>query len=149
MKSQLFADMLLRDLQKVKEEVSAYQEDSDLWAIPDGVKNSGGTLALHLAGNIRHFIGHLLGKTGYKRQRDLEFSARNISREDILSDLEQAMQVVKETLPLWDESALESTYPSDVFGANRSVEDILLVLTTHLSYHLGQLNYHHRIVSSH
>lgn len=147
MQSQLFSDIIVRDLNKVKEEVSAYREDSHMWIIPDGVNNSGGTLALHLAGNIRHFIGHLLGQSGYERQRDMEFSARDLSREEILTALGHAIQDVKETMPRLDRPALESAFPSDVFGTGRSVEDILLVLTTHLSYHLGQLNYHRRMVS--
>ena len=63
-----------RDLGKLKEEVDSYQNEANLWIVTNDVSNSAGNLCLHLVGNLNHFIGAVLGDSGYVRQRDLEFS---------------------------------------------------------------------------
>ena len=53
--------MMARELTTLKQEIEAYGSDADVWRTPPGITNSAGTLALHLAGNLRHFVGGVLG----------------------------------------------------------------------------------------
>ena len=140
--------LMLRDLQKCITEIAAYATDEQLWLVPDGVNNSGGTLALHLAGNLQHFIGHVLGGTDYRRNREREFSERHLSRSAVIAELELATVAVKNTFVQLQASDPTAVFPDTTFGPDKTIEEILPILMTHLSYHLGQLNYHRRIVGA-
>lgn len=137
-----------RDLQKVIGEIKLYKTDEDLWKLEDGISNSGGNLALHLIGNINHFFGANLGKTGYKRERDLEFSDKNISRDDIVKKLENTILVFKETLSNLSDEDLHKDYPEELGGKSNKTLAIIIHMLTHLNYHLGQINYHRRFFSN-
>ena len=140
-----FSEIILRDLEKFKEEIRLFP-DEKLWSVQGDIKNSAGTLALHLTGNLKHFIGAILGNTGYVRQRDKEFSDTNISKEKLLQGLEETTAVVKKTLSeLTDEQALQ-IYPFDKFKEKATTLYALTHLTAHLNYHLGQVNYLRRII---
>lgn len=136
-----------RDLNKVIEEIKQYQSEEDLWKIGDGITNSGGNLALHLIGNINHFFGTNLGNTGFKRERDLEFSNKNVSREEIISNLKESVEVLKETMKNLSDEDFHNDYPEELFGETHKTIAIILHLLTHLNYHLGQINYHRRFFS--
>ena len=140
-----FADFYLRDLSKLKEEISLYKNENDLWLLNGDVKNSAGTLALHLIGNLKHFIGAQLGKTGYVRNRDKEFAERNIPREFILKEIDEVIAILKKVLSTVKDADLEKEFPIEFLGEKRTIGYILLVLATHLNYHLGQVNYHRRM----
>ncbi len=146
MQVQHMTDLYLRDLNKLKTELSLYKNEADLWQLKGDVKNSGGTLALHLIGNLKHFIGAQLGNTGYVRQRDKEFSDRNIPREKIISEIDETIVILKKVLPTLTDEDLEKKYPIKFLEEERTVGYILLTLLTHLSYHLGQVNYHRRLL---
>ena len=139
-----FTDFCLRDANKLKEEISLYKNESDLWILKGDAKNSGGTLALHLIGNLKHFIGAQLGKTGFARNRDKEFADRNIPRETILKEIDEVIEMLKKVLPTIKDADLEKDYPIEFLGEKRTIGYILLVIATHLNYHLGQINYHRR-----
>jgi len=53
--------------------------------------------------------------------------------------------MVIRVLDSMDESELEATYPKVVFKEEMSTAYFLVHLTTHLAYHLGQLNYYRRL----
>lgn len=135
-----------RDLLKVRDEISQYKNESDLWVVKPGISNSAGNLALHLVGNLNHFIGATLGNTGYVRQRDLEFSQKDIPREKIYSMLDDTIAVVKNTLTELPNAQLVHDFPLEKHGKIVSVWHMLLHLSTHLNYHLGQINYHRRML---
>lgn len=137
-----------RDLQKCIAEVQAYASDEQLWSIPPGVLNSGGTLALHLAGNLRHFVGYVLGGSNYLRNREREFNDRGLSREEVASQLAAASMAVNSTFLQLQNTDPNALFPDTTFGPDKTVEEILYVLLSHLSYHLGQLNYHRRITGA-
>ncbi len=141
--------ILLRDLESVKAELAAFPDEASVWLTPQGITNSAGTLALHLAGNIRHFVGAKLGGTGYVRQREHEFSARGVPRADLFADLEQAIAVVREAFGGGRAIDLDAPFPETVGGKFQVVTgDWLLQLTTHLGFHLGQIGYLRRIVTT-
>lgn len=140
--------LLHRDLTAAQREVEAYPDDAALWRVVPGIGNSGGTLAMHLAGNLRHFIGATLGATGYARDRDAEFSVRGISRAEVSRHLNDAMTQVTNTLRVLDPSTLDAVYPITVGTALTVRTDVYFVhLVAHASYHLGQIDYHRRIVT--
>jgi hypothetical protein len=144
---QPYLEFFLRDLNKVKEEITLYKNESDLWVLKGEIQNSAGTLALHLIGNIKHFIGAHIGHTGYVRDRDREFSDRNIPREKLISELQEAISIVEKVLPTIKDEDFSKEFPVEMYGAKRNTGYIILSLSTHLCYHLGQINYHRRLAA--
>lgn len=136
-----------RDLNKIKKEIDLYEKEELIWLVRSEVNNSAGNLVLHLCGNLKHFIGAVLGNTGFKRDREAEFSTKNVSRESLHKQIDETHKVVLETLDNMNELELEVTYPINVLREDMSTEFFLTHLATHLSYHLGQLTYHRRLIS--
>lgn len=137
-----------RDLSKLKEEIGLYRDEASLWKIDGAITNSAGNLTLHLIGNLRHFFGAVLGETGYIRDRDKEFSDGGVSRADLITGIDQAAADVRLTLEKLRLDDLAKTYPIEVFGHPMTTEYFLVHLATHLNYHLGQINYHRRLLGS-
>lgn len=141
--------ILVRDLETVKREIAAFPDDASVWVTPAGITNAAGTLALHLAGNIRHFIGARLGGSGYRRDREREFAARGVSRADLLAELDEAIAAVNRALDGSRPIDISAEFPEVVGGKFRvATGDWLIHLTTHLTFHLGQIGYLRRIVTS-
>jgi uncharacterized damage-inducible protein DinB len=138
---------LLRDIDGVISELESYADEADIWAAPGAVKNSAGTLALHLAGNLQHYIGAALGSSGYIRDRPAEFAARNVPRSDIIRELGAARAVIADTLTALTPEVLAGSHPDVPVDAELTVERFLTHLSTHLAYHLGQIDYHRRVVT--
>lgn len=138
--------LFLRDLEKLKTEITSFKDEKKFWEVSGDIKNSAGNLCLHLCGNLQHFIGAVLGNTGYERKRDLEFSKKHVPVKELMAEIELTIEVVETTLKNLPEGILEKTYPINVFGYEMSTEYFLTHLTTHLNYHLGQINYHRRLL---
>jgi len=136
-----------RDLAKLKSEIEQYDDEADLWKIAAGISNSAGNLCLHLTGNLNHFFGAVLGDSGYVRDRDAEFANQNVARSKMLADIDATLDVVRSTLAGLTENDLDKPYPTEVFGHAMTTGFFLVHLTTHLNYHLGQINYHRRLVA--
>jgi uncharacterized damage-inducible protein DinB len=135
-----------RDLNKLKVEIEAYQNEKNLWLIDKAIANSTGNLCLHLIGNLNAFIGAVLGGTNYVRQRELEFSTKDVPREELLKMLDDTIAIVETSLSKLSAETLDNEYPMQVFGKPMTTEYFLIHLTTHLTYHLGQINYHRRLM---
>ena len=135
-----------RDLNKLKKEIAAYQNEENIWIVDKNITNCGGNLCLHLLGNLNHFIGTLLGETGYVRQRDLEFSLKNVPRTTLIEQVEDTMEMIEKVLNQLTEADLAKEYPIIVFKERMPTGFFLTHLTTHLTYHLGQVNYHRRLL---
>jgi hypothetical protein len=135
-----------RDLQKLKTEIELYKDEDNLWLVKEGISNSAGNLCLHLIGNLSHFIGATLGNTGYVRHREDEFSLKNIPRQDLITNIENCRLIVKTTLVKLIAADLEKEFPLRIFEKTITTEMMLMHLTTHLTYHLGQINYHRRLL---
>lgn len=148
MNASLFLHFFSRDLDQFAAEIEAFPSEESLWRRGGEVKNSGGTLALHIAGNLQHFFGAVLGGTGYARHREREFSARNISKMEILAGLQAARKAVSEVLENMNDAQLDNIYPASHFGENRSNGFVFLQLLAHLNYHLGQVNYLRRLTAA-
>lgn len=137
-----------RDLSKLKTEIELYRDEKKLWYTEKGISNSAGNLCLHLIGNLNAFIGAELGKTGYVRNRDLEFSLKDMPRKELIEKIEATMVVVKQSLATVTTEQLQADYPLMVFKEKISTGMFLTHLATHLNYHLGQINYHRRLLDA-
>ena len=135
-----------RDLNKLKTEISLYQDEKKIWYVEKNIANSAGNLCLHLIGNLNTYIGAEIGKTNYIRNRDHEFSLKDISRAELIHKIEETILVVDEALNKLTDQALQEEYPMLVFEKKTSTVYFLVHLTTHLAYHLGQINYHRRLL---
>lgn len=135
-----------RDLDKLITEVKAYKKEEHLWIVNGEITNPGGNLALHLCGNLRHFIAAMLGGSGYIRQRDDEFNLKDVKKSDIVDEIKTTKKVVLETIEGLTVAQLEENYPVNVFGKEMTTIFFLNHLYGHLNYHLGQLNYHRRLL---
>ena len=135
-----------RDLQKLEEEINLYQTDEVLWKIAGEIKNPAGNLCLHLCGNLQHYIGKNLGQTSYIRNRDNEFAAKGISKAELIAEIQKTKQTVHDTLETLKPSVLEAEYVEKVYDYPMTTAYFLIHLTAHFSYHLGQINYHRRLL---
>lgn len=141
---------MVRDLHALEREIEAYPDDDLLWLTPPGISNSAGNLALHLTGNLRHFVGATLGKSGYVRNRDAEFATRGMSRADLVSEIRAAIMDVERALSELDDSRIDATFPIPIGPEQKKVRtgDWLVHLAGHLTYHLGQIDYHRRLLTA-
>jgi uncharacterized damage-inducible protein DinB len=140
--------LFTRDLNKLKTEIEAYQSEEIIWKIDKNILNSAGNLSLHLVGNISHFVGAILGNSGYIRNRELEFSLKNIPRTELIQQIENTIEVVNSSLEKLSAEDLEKEYPIEPLGYKMTTDNFLIHLIGHLEYHLGQINYHRRLLDN-
>ena len=139
--------LFLRELRALRREIEAYPDESSLWETRDGITNTGGNLALHLCGNLQHYVGARLGDSGYVRDRDAEFARRNVSRAEILAEIDAATAAVRLGLNRINDEDLEQPYPESIAKTTVTTGVWLMHLVAHLGYHLGQIDYHRRMVT--
>jgi uncharacterized damage-inducible protein DinB len=137
-----------RDLQKLEEEINLYQSEEAIWKTAGEIKNPAGNLCLHLCGNLQHYIGKNLGQTNYVRNRDNEFAAKGISKAELVAEIQKTKQTVHDTLETLKPSVLETEYVEKVYDFPMTTAYFLIHLTAHFSYHLGQINYHRRLIGA-
>jgi len=139
--------VMLRELRAARRMVEAYPDDAGPWTERPGLPNVGGTLVLHIAGNLQYFFGTVLGGTSYRRDRDAEFARRGVPRAELLAELDAAIAVVDRVLATLTPAVLDADYPVPILGRVVHTRDYLVHLAMHLAYHLGQLDYHRRVVT--
>lgn len=142
-----FRTLLVRDLEAMIREIEAYPDEASVWRLPLGINNSAGTLALHCAGNLHHFIGTVLGGCDYRRDRDAEFADRDLPKSEIVARLQQSRAAVEKTLSGVTEEVMEGDFPEPIGGHRQPAVRALAHIATHLAYHLGQVDYHRRAVT--
>jgi len=135
-----------RDLNKLKNEIASYSNEDRLWIVDQEISNCAGNLCLHIVGNLNTYIGANLGNTGYIRHRELEFSLKDIPRSELLSQIDTVMIIVENILNTLTSEDLEKQYTQRVFEEKTTTGYFLIHLTSHLAYHLGQINYHRRLL---
>ena len=144
----VLATLFRRDLTRLHQEIEAYPDEASLWQVAPGISNSAGNLVLHLVGNLSTYLGATLGQTGYVRDRDAEFSLKNVPKSALLSQVEAVQNVVDQVLQSLPADQLERPYPGDVLGYPMTTAHFLLHLHGHLNYHLGQIDYHRRLLTA-
>ncbi|QEC74647.1 DinB family protein [Mucilaginibacter ginsenosidivorax] len=140
-----FAELYRRDILKLKEEIGQFKTEAYLWRKVDGINNPAGNLALHIIGGLNYLVGTLIGHTGYVRDREKEFSARDVSQEQLITGLDELAVIVHRVLSGLSADEFGADYPLDFLGKN-SVHFYMLNFYGHLNYHLGQVNYLRRIL---
>ena len=135
-----------RDLDRLKNELSSYKDESNLLLIKKNIKNSAGNLTLHIIGNLNHFIGSVLVGNGYVRDRDKEFSQKDVPVSRLLTDIDEVKTTIYNTLQGISGEELSENFPINVFGYEMTKLFFLIHLHSHLSYHLGQIDYHRRLI---
>jgi len=141
------ARLLERELEGFVREIELFANDEDIWRTLPGVTNSVGNLATHVAGGLQHFVGEILGRTGYKRDRDLEFTRRNGSRADAIVELDRARAVVRDLVPPLSDDVLSAPLPGPFPGPTVCARSFLVHLCTHAAMHLGQAGYLRRVLT--
>ncbi|RKS03130.1 DUF1572 family protein [Flavobacterium sp. 102] len=134
------------NLKKLISEIELYKNEDDIWRIEKNISNSAGNLVLHIIGNLNTYIGKEIAKNNYVRNRELEFSTKNIPRKDLIESITEIRQVINKSLKTLTHKDLKREYPLLVLSEMTTTEYLLVHLATHLSYHLGQINYHRRFI---
>jgi uncharacterized damage-inducible protein DinB len=137
-----------RDLKRLKSEIAQYKNEEKLWYTERSISNSAGNLCLHIIGNLNTYIGAEIGKINYIRNRELEFSQKNIPRTELIQKIDETILIVNSSLHNLTDEDLKKEYPVLVFDQKTSTAFLLTHLTTHLTYHLGQINYHRRLLDN-
>lgn len=141
-----FKELFERDFDRLYTEINSYSNQEILWKTEGAISNSSGNLCLHLLGNVQSFIGKEIGGFDYERNREREFSAKGISKEELLNEILFAKDIVSKSLEGMDDSLWPGIYPLQVFGKPMTYGYFLTHLYGHLNYHLGQINYHRRLL---
>ena len=142
-----FAQLFDRDIRRLYKEMESYPSEQLIWQKTAGIANSGGNLCLHLMGNLNEYIGRILGNNPYQRDRSHEFSEMDIPQKELLTMIEETRESVVKTFENLDFEKLNELYPENVLGYDMTVSYFLIHLEGHLNYHLGQINYHRRILT--
>ena len=140
--------LITRDLSKLKNEIELYKNEDIVWHIEQSIANSAGNLCLHLIGNLKTYIGTGIGNINYVRNRDLEFSAKNVPKTILLKEIDDTIVVVQTALQNLKESDLDKDFPILIWDQSTTIGLTLLYLLSHLNYHLGQINYHRRLLDN-
>lgn len=138
-----------RELQKLKTEIELYQEEANLWKTSGDISNSAGNLCLHLIGNLKTYIGLGLGQFPYERNRQGEFTDKNIDRQELLKAIDETRDLVEQSLRGLGAEQLEGDFPVKIWSDARRTDFTLMHLYGHLTFHLGQITYHRRVVENH
>lgn len=140
--------LFIRDLTKLKTEIEAYRDEKTVWKTDKDILNSAGNLCLHLVGNLNTYIGAQLGNSGYIRQRDLEFSLKDLPGSELVGQIEKTMEMILFSFGKLTEEDLKKEYPIEPLGYKMTTGYFLIHLLGHLNYHLGQVNYHRRLLDA-
>jgi uncharacterized damage-inducible protein DinB len=136
-----------RDLTRLIQELRAFPDTASIWKTAPGVANAAGTLALHLEGGLRHFIGWRLGRIEYKRDRPLEFTARDVERDEIIARLEAVKASIPKVIAALTDAQLDAIDPDNGADKPMTTRQWLIHLYGHLNYHLGQVDYLRRVAT--
>ncbi len=139
-------EIFSRELKKLKSEINSYPDENNIWKIEGKINNSAGNLCLHLIGNLSTYIGANLGETGFVRNRPAEFTEKNIPKDILIKMIDETIVMIEKVLTDISENSLAGLYPENVLGKEMTTSFFLIHLIGHLDYHLGQINYHRRLL---
>jgi hypothetical protein len=142
------AELFTRDITRVIQELRAFPDTTSVWKTMPGITNAAGTLALHLEGNLREYIGRQIGQIAFVRQRPLEFSTRGVERDELIARLESVLSQIPPVIAALSDAQLESPYPEVFYGTPMTHRQMLIHLEAHLNYHHGQIDYLRRAITA-
>jgi uncharacterized damage-inducible protein DinB len=113
-------------------------DEDQIWARGGDNANAVGNLCLHLAGNLRQWIGHGVAAMPDIRTRDLEFAARGGTPKDELwrrlSATAEETAAIIEKLTAQDLRRMTRVQKYDI-----TVMEAVLHVVEHFSQHTGQI----------
>lgn len=134
-KRRLFEENIPR-LKKCLKELTTEQ----IWYRPNAQSNSVGNLVLHLQGNVQQWVVAGFGKNPDIRERQKEFDEQGpVATDKLLADLDALMIEVNTLLDKADANDLLEIRPVQIY--QESGLSILVHVTEHFSYHVGQMTY--------
>ena len=141
------AALYSRDLARLAQELHAFPDTASVWKTIPGVSNAAGTLALHLEGGLRHFIGMRLGRIEYTRDRPLEFSARGVERDELITRIDAVQASIPKVIAALSDADLDAIDPQNGTDKPLTTRQWLIHLYGHLNYHVGQVDYIRRVAT--
>jgi hypothetical protein len=147
MLNKTLAELYDQYIDKLRSEVKSFPDDRSLWKTSGDIPNSAGNLTLHLIGNLNHFFGATISKNGFVRDRDSEFANDGVTKDQLLGEIDKVKKVVNDALRSVAENEMQKTYPVQFQDKDVSTEYVLVYLLGHLNYHLGQIDYHRRLLA--
>jgi hypothetical protein len=133
------------NLNKLKDNLLLFKNESDIWNKINGTNNSPANLALHICGNLKFNIGAVIGKNGYERERDTEFTKSNLKRDDVIAEVDSTIKMIEPVLDRLQPEEIHLPFPGNIHEEGQTIGTVLVKIAIHLGYHLGQINYHRRI----
>jgi len=113
-----------------------------LWRKPYPYGNSIGHLLLHLTGNLNHYIGARIARTGYSRNRPLEFSdTSKPPKEQVLANFDRAIDMVAATIRRQSADDLVAPYADPTEPLSDTHFAVFLRMAAHAYHHVGQIIY--------
>lgn len=143
---EVYKEFFIKNLETLQDELNMFKNENDIWKLSGSINNTCGNLAMHLCGNLNHYIGFAIGKNGYTRNRDLEFSIKGLSRDEILDNIKSTIDNIRPVLEKLTQEDLLKKYYYDFFGEGATIDYVLMRLASHFTYHLGQINYFRRLL---
>lgn len=143
-----YLELYINYLDQLKEEISAYKTETIIWQPAGTTNNSPGNLAMHICGNLKHNLGAVILGNGYVRNREHELSQKDTPRAVILSEIESTKEVVREVFEFLKPADYIKPYSGDAFGEGQTIGSVIVRLSFHFAYHLGQINYHRRLIGA-
>lgn len=143
------AALYARDLTRLVQELQAFPDTASLWKTAPGVSNAAGTLALHLEGNLREFIGRQMGQVAFTRNRPLEFSARGVDQAELIARIASVQEFIPRVIGALSDAQLAAAHSEPYNNTTVNTLWFLVHLEGHLNYHLGQIDYLRRFVTGH
>ncbi len=80
------------------------------------------------------------------RNRENEFAAKGLSKQELLTEIENTINAINDAFKTINPPNLTAEYPIQVLGYPMTTCFFLIHLIAHLEYHLGQINYHRRLM---
>ena len=134
------------NLTTLRNEVNAYKNEENLWKVEGEINNSAGNLVVHVLGSLRGFLGAVMGGTGYVRNRDAEFTVKGVSRDELLKEIDITWEEIKSTINQVSDEDLAKIYHIPGTEYKYPGAALLVGFLEHLVYHIGQINYHRRLL---
>jgi len=135
-----------REFELLRKELKQFSPEEKLWQVTGSITNSAGNLTLHLCGNLRHYIGAILGGSSYVRNREAEFSITNFPLSILLQLIDETERELEYAFQKLSNAGLEKVFPLEVLNRKWITETFIIHLYGHFNYHLGQINYLRRVL---
>lgn len=119
--------------------------EAQTWHRPNAHAVSVGNLVLHLCGNVDQWINATLGGDPDHRRRDREFNEKGpIPDRDLLLRLDRVLDRAVQVIAGVSDDQLLAPYRVQAYAPTGI--GVLVHVTEHFSYHVGQITLHTKLI---